>query len=370
MLLVIVPFLIHTLIPTLIPIIPTFLLFISISSAFAEKIYVVERERGSVAVIEDGKLIGRIENLGNMTHSTIKFKDNHAYVISRDGWFSKIDVKNDKLLKKVRVGESSIGFDFTADVVAVANYSPKNVVLLDEELNIKTKVDTGSRNVGIKGFESFFIFSLMDKDEIWVINTRGERIRVFGKTGNVPFDALLSNGRYVVGFFNEPAVGLLNIKYMSFKKIQFKSNGKEVIFKVPHFGLWGIKENLAYIPAVGERKIYLVDIESFEVKGEIELEGLPVFAVLSNDGRYIAINYSGDKEDFISLVDTQKNMIIKNMPCGKRITHLRFSKSKLYVSSYFENKVKALSIPELNIIWELFVPNPSGVFLVNGKNVE
>lgn len=40
--------------------------------SFAEKLYVVERERGSPAVIQDGKFEGEIRDLGNLNHAIVK----------------------------------------------------------------------------------------------------------------------------------------------------------------------------------------------------------------------------------------------------------------------------------------------------------
>ncbi len=342
------------------------ILCLFLSFAFAEKLYVVERERSAIAVVEDGVLKGRVEDLGNMNHATVKVKDRYAYVISRDGWLSKIDIREDKLLKKVKVGDSSIGFDFAGGSVVVANYAPESVVILDQDLNVKKVLDTSSRNVGIKGFENLLVFSLMDRDEVWVVNAEGEKVKVFEKVGAMPFDALLSKDKYVVGFFKEQGVGILDLGSMSYRKRAFSLGGREVVFKIPHFGLWGVKGNTAYIPAVGERRVYVVDLQSFELKGHLELEGLPVFVVVSPDGRFVAVNYSGDKEDFISLIDTKEGKLIKSASVGKRVMHLRFSKDSklLYISSYFESKVKALSVPDLKTLWEVAIPNPSGVFLV------
>ncbi|MBW7941752.1 MAG: NirF protein, partial [Candidatus Kuenenia stuttgartiensis] len=53
----------------------------TLTSAFAEKIYVVERERERLAVIENGVLSGEIGNLGNLNHATVKFNKNFMYVI-------------------------------------------------------------------------------------------------------------------------------------------------------------------------------------------------------------------------------------------------------------------------------------------------
>lgn len=330
---------------------------------FAEKLYVVERERGSLAAIEDGRLIGRIEGLGNLNHATVKFYRNFAYVISRDGFLSKIDTREDRLIERVKVGESGIGLDFFEGYVLVANYEPDTVVVLDENLKIVETLKTGSRNVGIKAFSSGFVFSLMDKDEIWVM--KGKDIKKYEKVGSMPFDALLYRDKYLVGFFKDPFLGLLDLKSGEYRKIPVGGQG-EVPFKIPHFGTWGIVDSLAYVPAVGERALYLLNMEKLRVEGKVLLSGLPVFAAASPNKRYIAVNFSGDREDYVALVDTVERRVVMEALVGKRVMHLRFSKDgkRLYISSYFDSKLRILSIPNLGILQELDLYNPSGIFVL------
>jgi len=335
---------------------------------FAQKIYVVERERGALAVIEEGK-VKEIKGLGNTNHATLKFWRDYAYLISRDGFLSKIDTQKDKLVRKVKVGKSSIGFTFCSDKVAVANYSPKNVVLLSEDLRELKRIDTGAKNVGIKSHRGLLVFSLMDRDEIWVVDCRSMGvIRKIKDVGSMPFDALLSEGKYIVGLFGENAVGVLNLKDFSYRKVRFGKKGEEVVFKVPHFGLWGVWESKAYIPAVGERKIHVVDLENFEYIGSVNLPGLPVFVSVSPDGKYLAVNYSGDSEDLVSMIDRERMRVVGTKKLGRRILHLRFSPDGkfLYLSSYYENLLKKVSVPELEVIESFSVPTPSGVFIKGG----
>jgi len=341
---------------------PLILFLLSISLALAEKLYVVERERSSLAVVENGRLVKRIEALGNMNHATVKFWRGYAYVISRDGYLSKIDTKRDELVKRVKVGKSSIGIDFTDRYVVVANYDPDTVVVLDEELNVLREISTGSRNVGIKAYKTGFLFSLMDKDEVWWV--KEEEVLKFA-VGKMPFDALLFGDYYLVGFFKDEGIGLIDLKEESYKSLKFKREGKEVVFKIPHFGTWGVFKDTAYVPAVGERKIYVVSLKDVKVLGEIALSGLPVFVAVSPEGKHIAVNFSGDKENFVALYDLGSEKLLGEVQAGKRIMHLRFSKdgNKLYLTSYFESKLKVFEVPTLKLLHEVDIPNPSGVFL-------
>ena len=328
--------------------------------SFGSQLWVVERERSAVTVIEDGN-VTEIRGLGNLNHATVKFRGGSAYVISRDGYLSLIDIDNKKLLKKVKVGKSSIGLTFCRDRVAVANYDPKTVVILDSGLNVLKVLETDSRNVGIKGWEGKLVFSLMDRDEVWVLSCDGKKLATF-RVSPMPFDALLHEGVYLVSFFGSGKVGLLDLKMMTYREVALGGSG-ESVFKVPHLGMWGVIDSTAYVPAVGKRKVYIIDLRTGKVKGKIRLPGLPVFVTLSPDGRFIAVNFSGDKEDFVALIDRRTD-VLRTKRVGRRVMHIRFSPDGkyLYISSYYENRVKKLSLPDLEVLQEFSVPTPSGIF--------
>jgi len=345
------------------------ILLLLVALSFAQKVYVVEREREAVAVIQNGKVKTEVEDLGNTNHATLKFLGGFAYLISRDGYLSKIDTHHDRLVRKTKVGDSSIGFTFCGKRVAVANYAPHTVLFLDLDLNLLKEIHTGSRNVGIKSYENMLVFSLMDRDEVKVLSCDDfKEVKAFKKVGSMPFDALISGKRYIVGFFNENAVGVLDLGEFSFRKVAFGKEGKEVVLKIPHFGLWGVYGRVAYIPGVRERKIHVVDIESFEYLGSVSTPGLPVFVSVSPDGRFIAVNFSGDREDYLTLIDRKSLKVLKTKKLGRRILHFRFTPDGrfIYLSSYYENKLKKVSVPELKVLEEVSVPTPSGVFIKGG----
>ncbi len=137
------------------------------------------------------------------------------------------------------------------------------------------------------------------------------------------------------------------------------------MYKIPHFGTWGIHHRKAYIPAVGDKKLMLYDINNFQHLGFIELIGLPVFVVVSPDGKYIAVNYSGDMDNYITIIELAGQKVIKNIEAGRRIMHMRFSKnsSTLYVSSYFENMIKSIDMKSMELKPLYEVPSPSGIFI-------
>lgn len=340
------------------------------SASSGETLYVIERERDSIALIENGKVVKEIKGLGNTNHALLKFYKGYGYAITRDGYLSKIDLVERMIIKRVKVGESTIGLDFSGSIVAVANYDPKDVVFLDLDLNLLKKVETGSKNVGIKAWGDLIIFSLMERDEIWVVNTTRDFVteRIFSDVGTMPFDALLKEGVYVAGFFSDSSIGLLDLNRMEYKRKSLSLKTKEITFKIPHFGTWGILGDRAYVPAVGERRLHIISLSGLRYEGSIELIGLPVFAVVSPDNKYIAVNYSGDREDYITIIDPLKGSVIKDIKAGRRILHMRFSKDaqRLYLSSYFEGSLKVMNTENWEITSEIEVPTPSGIFIQEG----
>lgn len=337
-----------------------------------EKVYVVERGRSAIAVVQEGRPVKTMSGFGKLHHATVKFHDGYAFVIGRDGFVSKIDTTTDEIVSRVSVGKSSIGLTFLDGKLAVANYDPGDVVILSTDLEVLERIETGSRNVGIKTSGRYLVFSLMDKDEIWVMDmeTR-EVVERVEDAGQMPFDALVSGDVYIAGFFKEKAVGMLDLGEMSYRRVEITGGGSggEVVMKVPHFGTWGILEGEAFVPAVGRPSIDVLDLEDLGQSGEIALTGLPVFAVVSPDRRFAAVNYSGDRENFLTIVDLEKRKAVTDMEVGRRIMHMRFSpdSERLFVSSYFDNKVKVLKAGSWEVAAEYEVPSPSGIFIVPSK---
>jgi len=326
-----------------------------------KEIWVVSRETGSLFIIDkDKKIKKEVSGLGDLRHAVIKFKDNSAFLLTRDGYIIKIEdgsVKN-----KVKVGESSVGFELSDNIIAVANYEPKSVVLLDSKnMKIIKELQTSSRAVGIKSYKDKIIFSLIDKNQVWIYNLKNGEIKKIN-LDVMPFDAFLYSKKYIIGFFEENFLGTIDLEAYEFRKFEIKA--KRDVLKIPHFGTWGIDGNKAYIPALGLNKIFVLDINDISLKEEIELIGKTIFAVSNGAGK-IAVNYS-DKEEFISIIE--ENGERKDIKAGKRIMHLRFiSENELAISSYFEDKVKIIDVNDGKIIEEFNIPYPSGIFLRQGN---
>jgi len=347
-------------------------------SLFArEKIFVVERENSALAVIDHNLKVNEIKNMHNFNHAVVKFRGNDGYVITRDGYVIKFDPIKEKKLKEYRTSKSAIGFIIGDNYVAVANYDNKTVEILDRDLNPVQSIKTGSRNVGIKEYGDKLIFACMDNDEIWVMRDTqpGKKVphfvleKKFTGIGKVPFDAMIDKNLYVVGLFNSPDIGVLNLDTMKYRKVPLHLGKKERILKVPHFGFWSISGKYFFIPAVGNRKVFVFD-RSFKPVATIDVKGNPVFTALSPDKKWLAVTFSGKDFPYVQIVNAETFKIERTFKMPGWVLHVRWSKDTphLYFSVNTANMVLAYKTlnPDPKQWWKHFewpVPKPSGIFL-------
>jgi len=353
----------------------TALLLISVFAK--ERVFVVERESSSLAVIESDKLLTHLDGMHNMNHGVLKFYKDDAYIISRDGFVVKFNPKTLKKEAEYKTSKSAIGFVIGENYVAVANYDDKSVDILTKDLKPIDKIKTGSKNVGIKIYKDYIIFAQMDNDKLTVlknINPKNSKpnfkiFKEFKDVGKMPFDAMIKDNNYIVGFFLSKHFGVLDLKKMEYKKIKITKENKQPVLKVPHFGFWSIGGDRVFIPAVGDNKI-LVYTNDFKYVKAVETKGLPVFTSLSPNKKYMAITHSGKDFPIVQILDTKSLKIIKTYKFDGKVLHVRWSKEspKLYVSVNTTNKVAVINTKT----WEITkyidgVRKPSGVFIFEIK---
>lgn len=339
----------------------------------SDKLFVVERESESLAVIDKGLTTGSIGGMHNMNHGVVKFYGKDGYVISRDGYVVKFDPQSEKILKEVKTSDSAIGFTIANNYIAVANYAKKSVDILDRDLNPIKSFETGSKNVGIKQYKNYLIFSQMDNDKITVLKDKNEGkglpdfeiYKEFEDVGVMPFDAMIKNNHFITGFFKSPFFGVVDLDTMTYSKIDILLGDRKPVLKVPHFGFWSISEGNVFIPAVGDNKV-LVYTSDFQFVKNIETEGLPVFTALSPDQKYMAVTFSGEKFPVIQIIDTQKMEIVKRFEFDGKVLHVRWSDNRpnLYVSVNDTNKIAVINTKDWYLSREIFnVKKPSGIFI-------
>ncbi len=357
------------------------LIMISVLSTYIfakDKIFVVERESSSLATIVDGLPKTHLKNMHNLNHGVVKFKDHDGYLISRDGYIVKFNPVTEKKEAEYKTSKSAIGFVIGKNYVAVANYDDKSVDILTRDLKPIQKIKTGSKNVGIKIYKDYIIFAQMDNDKVTVlknINPKNSKpnfkiFKEFKDVGKMPFDAMIKDNNYIVGFFLSKHFGVVDLKTMQYKKIKIKASGDKIVLKVPHFGFWAIGGNKVFIPAVGDDKVLVYD-NNFNFIKNIDVQGAPVFTSLSPNKDFLAVTFSGKNFPYIEIIDTKTLKIIKKYHFDGKVLHVRWSKTepKLYVSVNDSNKVCVIDTRDWEIKREIYqIEHPSGIFIYQTKD--
>lgn len=342
-----------------------------------EKVFVVERESNSLAVVEKGLTKSHIVGMHNMNHGVVKFDGKDGYVISRDGYVIKFDPEKEVIVKEQKTSDSAIGFTISKHFLAVANYAKKSVDILDRDLNPIQSFETGSKNVGIKIYKNYLIFSQMDNDKITVLKDKNEGkgipnfeiYKEFEDVGVMPFDAMIKDNNFITGFFQSDHFGVVNLDTMKYSKIKILLDDRKPVLKVPHFGFWSIGGGHVFIPAVGNNKV-LVYTPDFKFEKVIETEGLPVFTALSPDKKYLAVTFSGNKFPVLQIIDTKTLEVIKRFEFDGKVLHVRWSniRPNLYVSVNDTNKIAVLNTDSWYLSREIFqIKKPSGIFIYEEK---
>jgi len=350
--------------------------FLTTTLSAKEKYFVVERETESVAVIEDGLTRRHMEHMHNMNHGIIKFDGDDAYLISRDGYVVKFDPKTEKIEAEYKTSKSAIGFVIGKNYVAVANYDDKSVDILTRDLKPIDKIVTGSKNVGIKIYKDMIIFAQMDNDKVTVLKDENAgkglpKFKIYKEfnVGKMPFDAMIKDNTYIVGFFLTKGFGVIDLDTMTYKQIKVTAEGNKPVLKVPHFGFWSISDDRVFIPSVGDNKV-MVYTKDFKFIKNIDMQGLPVFTSLSPDKKYIAVTFSGKDFPTIQIVDTKDLKIIKTFNFPGKVLHVRWSNEypDLYVSVNDANQVSVINTQDWFLQRDIYqVKHPSGIFLYNDK---
>lgn len=340
--------------------------------SMSEKLFVIERESESVAVIKEGLIRRHMENMHNMNHGIIKFEGRDGYLISRDGFVVKFNPVTEKVEAEYKTSKSAIGFVIGKNYVAVANYDDKSVDILTRDLKPIDKIVTGSKNVGIKIYKDMIIFAQMDSDKVTVLKDENTgkglpKFKIFKEfnVGKMPFDAMIKERTYIVGFFLSKAFGVIDLDKMEYSQIKIKDAGDKPVLKVPHFGFWSLSDDRTFIPAVGNNKVMVYDA-NFNFIKNIDMQGLPVFTSLSPDKKYLAVTFSGKDFPTIQIVDTKTLEIVKTFTFKGKVLHLRWSNLQdlLYVSVNDANLVSVIDTVKWSVVNRIEgVKKPSGIFI-------
>jgi protein NirF len=375
-----------------------FLAWVCVSGAIASELrgtgdlgVVVERADGRLLVVEHtgNSQLARVEGLGDLSHASVVYSrdQRYAYVFGRDGGLTKVDILEGRIVNRVMQSGNSIGGAISQDGkwVAVSNYEPGGVKVFDAATleivaDIPAEYAPGklSKTVGLVDAPgNRFVFSLYDGDQIWLMDMTDPRkpgITRFRDIGRAPYDALITpDGRYyIAGLFGDDSLALLDLWHpeKGVRKIlkgYAKHDEKLPVYKMPHLEGWAMAGNQAFVPAVGQNKVLVMNAGSWQQEAEIDVHGQPVFVMARPDARQIWVNFAHPNNDTVQVIDAESHRIVKTLKPGKGVLHMEFTPrgEHIWLSVRDDNRLQVYDTSTLELLKELPAAKPSGIFFTD-----
>ena len=360
---------------------------------------IIERATGQVQIVNHthSTQLAEVDGLGDLSHASIVYSrdERFAYVFGRDGGLTKIDMLKDKIDKRVIQSGNSIGGAISQDgkLVAVSNYTPGGVKVFNSETlelvaNIEATIVPSkgltkdgqpyrSKVVGlVDAPDNKFVFSLFDSHETWVADFSKEEVAItkYKDIGLFPYDALISpDGRYyIAGLFGEDGMALLDLWHpeKGVKRILSdygKGDKKLPVYKMPHLEGWAIAGNRAFVPAVGQHKVLVIDTNTWQQVAEIPAHSQPIFVMAQPDNRQIWVNFAFPDNNTIQVFNTETLEKVKTLTPGPAVLHMEFTPrgDKVWMSVRDANEVQVYDTKTQTLLKTIPSKSPSGIFFTN-----
>ncbi|MEZ5540833.1 MAG: cytochrome D1 domain-containing protein [Pseudomonadota bacterium] len=352
---------------------------------------VVERASGQLLIVEHSHdtRLAEIDGLGDLSHASVVFSRDarYAYVFGRDGGLTKVDLLGDCIEKRILQSGNSIGGAISQDgrLVAVSNYEPGGVRVFDADTlepvaDIPAEYAPGKRSkvVGLVDAPgNRFVFSLYDADQIWIADLSDPHrpaLTRFENIGRAPYDALITpDGRYyIAGLFGEDSLALLDLWHpeRGVHKILagYAAHDEQLpVYKMPHLEGWALAGRTAFVPAVGQHKVLVVNTDTWLPETAIEVHGQPVFVMARPDGRQVWVNFAHPDNDTVQVIDVESRRIIRTLKPGKAVLHMEFTPrgEKLWLSVRDDDRIDVYDTATLERTATLPAHKPSGIFFTD-----
>ncbi|MDP2795786.1 MAG: cytochrome D1 domain-containing protein [Sulfurisoma sp.] len=310
-------------------------------------------------------------------HGGPKFTPDGRYVFfaSRDGWIAKFDIWNLKVVAEIRAGINTRNVAVSGDgkIVAVANYLPHTLVLLDADLNllkihpvrdIDGKESSRVSAVYDAAPRKSFVAALKDVPEVWEISydRQAEDIPV-----GMIHDFKYKEGAFIPGFLNPRRTRLstpLDDFFFTQDYAELMGSSREAgkgqvvhldvrkkiadlsLPGMPHLGSgitwdWNGRRVMAS-PNLKEGVVSVIDMKDWSLVKAIPTLG-PGFFMRSHEATPYAWTDSmmSKAKDTLQVIDKrtlEKVAEVKTDP-GKTLAHVEFTRDGKYVlASLWERK--------------------------------
>jgi len=353
---------------------------------------VVEQGDHHVSVL-DGDKMERIHRFASRyaLHGGPKFTADGRFVFfaSRDGWITKYDLWNLTPVVEVRAGINTRNVAVSEDgkVVAVANYLPRTLVLLDGSLEvikvIEVKDKDGKKSSRVSAVydaapRKSFVAALKDVPELWEISydPKAEPI-----AAGYVHDYQYKEGGFIPGYLNPRRTVLDDVlddffftqDYAEVMGTARKTRRGQVvnldirrkvadldISGMPHLGSgitweWQGRTVMAS-PNLKEGKVSIIDMKDWKVIKEVPTLGPGFFMRSHENSRYAWIDsmMSPTGRDTLQILDKQTLEIVGTVrEPGKTLAHIEFERNGRYAIASLMEQDGAIIFYDANTWKEL-----------------
>jgi WD40 repeat protein len=330
-----------------------------------------------------------------------------VYFASRDGWISKYDIYNLKLVSEIRAGINTRNLAVSADdrYVMVANYLPHSLVLLDaldlkpiKLYEVKDSKGNTSRVSAVYTAppRDSFIAALKDIPEVWEIsyaddppvgfsgwvhdyNTdSGENV----KSEPFPVRRIRVDDYLDDFFFDQEYVTIIGASREGKAQV-IDLDVRRVIVSdldlpgMPHLGsgiTWEYNGRLVLAtPNLKKGNVTVIDMESWETIKQIETLGPGFFMRSHENTPYAWVDvFFGPNKDVMHVIDKRSLEIVKTLrPVpGKTSAHIEFTRDGKYALLSIwdpDGAVIVFDAATLEEVKRLPMNKPSGKYNVYNK---
>jgi len=308
-----------------------------------------------------------------------------VYFASRDGWISKYDIYNMKVISEIRAGINTRNLAISSDgkYAIVGNYLPHSIVILDTEtlqpiksVNVNDKNGVSSRVSAVYNAppRNSFIVALKDVKEAWEIPYENNADFAIKR---------ISTEDYLDDFFFDPEykhlIGTSREKHNG-EVIDLDGAKKVATIKMdgmPHLGsgiTWDYKGHQVFAsPNIKEGLVSVIDMTNWQVIKEIKTDGPGFFMRSHSKSKYAWVDvFFGPHKEEMHVIDKSTLKIVKTLvPApGKTSAHVEFTKDGKYVLLSIWDIDGALVVYDANTLKEIKripMKKPSGKYNVYNK---
>lgn len=354
---------------------------------------VVEAGDHHVTILDGDRFepIHRFASRGAL-HGAPQFTPEGRYVFfaSRDGWISKFDLWNLKTVAEVRAGVNTRNAAVSSDgkVVAVANYEPHTLVVLDAELQpvkiheVRDQATRQSSRVSAvydAAPRRSFVAALKDLKELWEVSYDPEAPEI---AQGLVHDYKLREGTFMPGFLNPrrtPLEDTLDDFFFTEDHRQLigasRDGGKgEVIHLearrriatldlpgMPHFASairWQRDgRTVLASPNLRAGVLSVIDVKDWKAVKQIKTLGPGLFLASHEASRYAFLDamLSREHKDTLQVIDKQSLEIVAHLrPApGKTLAHVAFDRHGRYALASLQEAEGALIVYDASTLKEV-----------------